>query len=143
MGARAVETTEALDIIGSLVSSLKTFASKLPAVSQVIPGGLKPTPEAVESYEQAVMRFRKQAGSSPFRRINDVLMDSLEAFEGGRLLAAVQPLLMSLDLVELMQREQAIKVNAAEEKRIGEYRTALQKIMPGNQPELKGAGKGL
>lgn len=138
-----METTEALDIIGSLISSLKTYASKLPAISPVVPGGLKPTPEAVAGYEQAVMRFRKQAGTAPFRRVLEVLMNSLEAFEGGRLLAAIQPMLMSLDLLEVLHREQIIRISATEEKRIGEYRTALQKILPGNQPEVKGAGKGL
>ncbi len=138
-----METTEALDIIGSLVSSLKTYAAKLPVVSPVVPGGLKPTPEVVSAYEQAVIRFRKQAGTSPFRRGNEILIESLEAFEGGRLLAAVQPVLMTLDLLELMQREKIIQLTGAEEKRIGEYRTALQKIMPGNQPELEGAGRGI
>ncbi|MGH7255553.1 MAG: hypothetical protein ACREI3_07225 [Nitrospirales bacterium] len=139
-----MEATEALDLIGSLVSSLKTYAAKLPAVSHmVMPGGIKPAPEAVEAYEQAVLRYRKQAGTSPYRRVTDALMESLEAFEGGRLLAAVQPLLMSLDLFDLMQREQVLKLTPAEEKRVGEYRMALQKILPGKDPELKGAGKGL
>jgi hypothetical protein len=67
----------------------------------------------------------------------------LEAFETGSVLATVQPLLAVLDHLELMQRDKAIHVTAAEEKRFADYRQQLYKIMPGNQPELEGAGKGV
>jgi hypothetical protein len=58
-------------------------------------------------------------------------------------LGTVQPLMAVLDQVERMQRDKEIKVSQAEEKRMGEYRAALIKILPGNQPELEGAGRGM
>ncbi len=140
-----VETGDALEILGALVSHLKIYSSKLPSIVplSVVPGGYKPSPEAIASYEQAVTRFREQAGASPFRRIYDLLVESLEAFEAGWVLKAVQSLLRSLDLLELMQGEKAVRFAADEEGRLREYRSSLQKILPGKNPELEGAGKGM
>ena len=140
-----VELSQALDIIGNLIASLKQYASKLPAMVPLasVPGGIKPTPESIETYETAVSRFRSQSGNSVYKRFHDPLIESLEAFEAGKLLGAVQPLLAILDHFDVMKREKQIVVNAAEEKRMGEYRTALNKILPGNKPELEGAGRGM
>lgn len=136
---------EVLDLLGGLVSALKAYGGKLPAVVQLssLPGGLKPTPEAIEAYETTVSRFRDQSGKSVYRRLNDHFLDSLEAFETGKLLSAIQPLLAVLDLLEAMQHDKEITVSSAEAKRLGEYRMALNKLLPGNQPELEGAGRGM
>ncbi|MDE3118440.1 MAG: hypothetical protein KGL03_05425 [Nitrospirota bacterium] len=138
-------TGEVLEIIGSLVSALKAYCAKLPAVVHLsmIPGGVKPTPEAIEAYEQTVYRFRTQSAPTPFRTLTDLFIESLEAFEAGKVLAAVQPLLTLLDHLERMQRDKEIVTASADEKRLKDYRQSLYKIMPGNQPELEGAGKGL
>ena len=42
-----------------------------------------------------------------------------------------------------MQRDKEIEVGKVDEKRLVEYRTALNKILPGNKPELDGAGRGM
>ena len=140
-----METTEVLDILGSVISQLKAYAAKLPPVVHlsVAPAGIKPKPEAVEIFEQALARFRSQSAGSALRVMNEYLLESLEAFEAGKLLAAVQPLLAVLDHLDRMRRDNEIKVNHAEEKRLAEYRTALTKILPGSQPELEGAGRGM
>ncbi len=140
-----MELNQALDIIGNLIAALKQYASKLPAMvpSTAIPGGIKPTLEAIDSYEAAVSRFRSQSGNSVYKKFHERLIESLEAFEVGKLLGAIQPLLAVLDHLETMKRDKQIAVSPADEKRMGEYRTALNKILPGNQPELEGAGKGL
>lgn len=133
-----MELSEVLDVIGSLVAAVKAYGSKLPALVPLasVPSGIKPTPETVAAFEQAVCRFRSQSANSVYRRLNEQFIESLEAFEAGELLSAVQPLLFSLDQLELLHREQAILVTPAEEARIREYRQALRKIMPGNKPEL-------
>lgn len=138
-------TSDVLETVGGLLSALKTYCAKLPPVVHlsVMPGGIKPSPEAVEAYEIAVSRFRNQAAASVYRKLTDPLTESLEAFEVGKVLATVQPLLTVLDYLERMQRDKEIAITPAEEKRLAEYRQALHKIMPGNQPELEGAGRGL
>lgn len=140
-----METSAVLDRIGELIAQLKGYASKLPPVVHLasVPTGVKPKPEAVEVFEQALLRFREQSGRSPFKGLQDYLIESLEAFEVGNVLGVVQPLLAVLDQVERMYRDKEIKVGPAEEKRMGEYRAALVKILPGSQPELEGAGRGM
>jgi hypothetical protein len=140
-----VATHEIVEIIGSLVAALRTYASKLPTVSPIslVHSAITPTPDVVTVYEQAVLRFRKQAGAAPFRSINDLLVESLEAFEGGRLLGAIQPLLMALDHLDAMLQAKSLILLPAEVTRLQEYRATLNRILPGNQPELEGAGKGI
>jgi hypothetical protein len=138
-------STEIVEIIGSLVSSVKTYAAKLPAVppAAMAAAGLKPAPETVSAYEQTILRFRKHGTAVPYRAINELFIESLEAFEAGRLLGAIHPLLMVLDHLAVMLQEKTLTVAPPDEKRLQEYRQTLMRIMPGNQPELEGAGKGL
>lgn len=140
-----METSAVLDRIGELIAQLKGYASKLPTVVHLasVPTGIKPKPEAIDAFEQALLRFREQSGRSPFKSLQEYLIESLEAFEVGNVLGVVQPLLAVLDQVERMHRDKEIKVSPAEEKRMGEYRATLVKILPGSQPELEGAGRGM
>jgi hypothetical protein len=139
------DITEVLEVIASLVSSLKAYCAKVPEVVSLsaVPGGLKPTPEAADVYEHTISRFRNLRPSAPFRPLNDLFIESLEAFEAGKVLGAAHPLLMALDHLELMQREKAVALSPADQKRLEEYRTTLQRLLPGNQPELEGAGRGM
>lgn len=141
----ATEPSQVLDAVGNLIMQLKGYTAKLPPVVHLaaVPGGLRPKPESVEAFEHTVSRLRGQTEASPLKRLNDLFLDALEAFEAGRVLGTAQPLLAVLDHVEQMQREREITVSAADNKRMGDYRTSLNKILPGNQPELEGAGRGL
>jgi hypothetical protein len=140
-----MESSHVLDTIGCLVSQMKAYASKLPPVVHLkaVPSGIKPRPEAVEAYEAAVYRFRDQSGGTAYKGLNDLFVESLEAFETGKLLGSVQPLLAVLDHLDRMKRDQEIVMAQADAKRLAEYRAALNKILPGSQPELEGAGRGL
>ena len=140
-----METTEVVDVLGSLIAQVKAFNAKLPVVVPMasVPGGVKPTPESVEAYEQAVSRFRQQATSQEYRRLNGLFVEALEAFESGLMLKAVQALLMTVDQLELMACEKSITVLPAEQARLREYRNILHKILPGNEPELEGSGRGM
>jgi hypothetical protein len=78
-----------------------------------------------------------------YKKFHEPLIESLEAFEAGKLLGSIQPLLAVLDHLDVMKRDKQLVVGPAEETRINEYRTSLNKILPGNKPELDGAGRGL
>lgn len=138
-----MDTAQVLDVVGSLISQLKAYSTKLPEVVSMaaVPGGLKPSPEVVETYEKTISRFRDHAAGTKYQRLSESFVETLEAFESGWMLRAVQALLMGLDQLELMKREQAITVTPAEQARLDEYRRTLHKILPGNKPELEGAGK--
>ena len=140
-----MQTGEVLDAIGGLSSQLKAYAAKLPAIVHltVVPTGIKPKPEAIDDYEAIVSRFRNQSAGTAYKGLNEAFVESLEAFEVGKLLGSVQPLLAVLDHLERMQRDQEITTDQADARRIAEYRAGLHKIVPGNKPELDGAGRGL
>ena len=140
-----MQTGDVLDAIGGLSSQLKSYAAKLPAIVHltVVPTGIKPKPEAVDDYETIVSRFRNQSIGTPYKGFNEPFVESLEAFEVGKLLGSVQPLLAVLDHLERMQRDKEITADQADTRRIAEYRAGLHKILPGNKPELDGAGRGM
>ena len=140
-----MQTGDVLDVVGGLASQLKTYAAKLPAIVHlsVVPTGIKPKPEAVDDFEAIVSRFRSQSAGTVYKSLNDPFVEALEAFEVGKLLGSVQPLLAVLDHLERMQRDKEIEVGQLDEKRIVEYRAGLHKILPGNKPELDGAGRGM
>jgi hypothetical protein len=140
-----MQTADVLDAMGGLVAQVKMYAAKLPPIVHLsaVPTGVKPTFEAIEEYEEIVSRFRNQSAGTPYKGLNGLFVESLEAFEVGRLLGSVQPLLSVLDHLERMQRDKEIEIGRSDEKRTGEYRSALSKILPGNKPELDGAGRGM
>lgn len=140
-----MQTADVLDAIGGLVAQLKIYAAKLPPVVHLsaVPTGVKPRFEAVEEYEQIVSRFRSQSAGTPYKGLNELFVGSLEAFEIGRLLGSVHPLLSVLDHLERMQRDREIDIGRTDEKRTAEYRSVLIKILPGNKPELDGSGRGI
>lgn len=140
-----MQTADVLDAMGGLVAQLKMYAAKLPPIVHLsaVPTGVKPTFEAIEEYEEIVSRFRSQSAGTPYKGLNGLFVESLEAFEVGRLLGSVQPLLSVLDHLERMQRDKEIEIGRNDEKRTGEYRSVLNKILPGNKPELDGAGRGM
>lgn len=140
-----MQTADVLDAMGGLVAQLKMYAAKLPPIVHLsaVPTGVKPKFEAVEEYEEIVSRFRSQSSGTPYKVLNELFVESLEAFEVGRLLGSVQPLLSVLDHLERMQRDKEIEIGRIDEKRTGEYRSTLNKILPGNKPELDGAGRGM
>lgn len=130
---------DVLDLVGNLVSALRAFSAKVPAYSptSIMPGGFKPTPEAVESYEQTVYRFRELAGKSVYKPLPPLCIESLEAFEAGRVYDAVQPLLIALDQLEQLIHDHDIQKAASDQERIKEYRAKLHRILPSTiKPEV-------
>ncbi len=137
-------TAEVLDAIGGLTAHVKSYATTLPSIVhlKVVPSGVKPSEEAMDSYEVIVTRTQRQSAGTPYRGLNDSLVCSLEAFEQGNLIGTVQALLIVIDQLERMHRDQEIEVGRAYENRLTEYRAALRKVLPGNQPELAETGRG-
>ena len=139
------EVGEVLEVIAALVAALKSYRAKVPEVVSltVVSGGLRPSPEAIENYEQSIARFRNLQTAAALRPLHALLVDSLEAFEAGNVLGAAHPLLTALDHLELMQREKSVTLTGPEQKRLEDHRLTLQRLLPGNQPELEGAGRGV
>lgn len=138
-------TAEILDAIGGLTSLIRVYAANLPSVVHLnaVPSGVKPSIEGIDQYETIISRTRSQSAGTPYKGLNEPFVSSLEAFEIGNLLGAIQPLLSVLDHLERMQSEKEIEVGRLDEQRLKEYRAALRKVLPGNRPELDAPSQGM
>ena len=74
-----------------------------------MPTGVKPNRKPSRAFERTLLRFRAKR-AFPIQGLRDYLMESLEAFEVGNVLGAVQPLMAVLDHLEQMQRDKEIKM---------------------------------
>lgn len=85
------DADQVIDTFGELLATLATFAAKVPATSFMVnQSGMRPTEETIEGYESLVYRFRDRAGTT-YKVLTSFFIDSLEAFEAGRVLDAVPP----------------------------------------------------
>lgn len=130
-------TVQVLDAFGELIAAVAALAAQVPAKTfSAIPGGIRPSEEATEKYETVVYRFRDQAGP-PYRVLYAFFVDSLEAFEAGRIFDAVPPLLQAIERLVDLHKEEKVSFNSAEQNRIREFQQRLEKILPeANKPEV-------
>ena len=136
--SQEIEPSQVVEILGELIAALAAFAAKIPAKSMMaMPGGIRPTLEIAESYEEIVYRFRERAGKSTFKILNPYFLDSLEAFEGGRVFDAVMPLQQAVEQLVELHKEEKVIFTSAEQDRIREYHQRLKKILPEtSKPEV-------
>ena len=121
---------EVVETFGELLSSLSAFAAKIPASSRMaLPGGVKPTEEAIEAYEDIVYRFRDRAGVT-FKSLPPLFVESLEAFEAGKVFDAVPPLLQCVEQLVELHNEKTIKFTPEQQQRMRDYHRRLEKIVP-------------
>ncbi len=121
---------QVVDILGELIASLSAFAAKIPAASRMsLPGGVKPTEEAVEVYENIVYRFRDRAGAT-YKPLPPLFMESLEAFEAGKVFDAVPPLLQCVEKLVDLHNQETIKFTPEQQQRMRDYHRRLEKIVP-------------
>ena len=134
---KAMDTAQVLDTFGELIAAVAALAAKVPATSfMAIPGGIRPTEEALDTYEIVVYRFRDQAGP-PFRVLYRFFMDSVEAFEAGRIFDAVPTLLQAIEQLVDLHKEEKVCFSSTEQDRIREFQQRLEKILPeASKPEV-------
>ena len=121
---------QVLDTLGELISSLSTFSAKIPAASRMfLSGGVKPTEEAVEGYEDIVYRFRDRAGIT-YKPLPPLFVKSLEAYEAGKVFDAVPPLLQCVEQLVDLHNQDVIKFTPEQQQRMRDYHRRLEKIVP-------------
>ncbi|UCE62641.1 MAG: hypothetical protein JSU59_07050 [Nitrospirota bacterium] len=133
-----IEPSQVVEILGELIAALAAFAAKVPSNTlMAMSGGIRPTLEIAESYEEIVYRFRDRAGKSTFKVLTTYFLDSLEAFEGGRVFDAVTPLQQAVEQLVELHKEEKVTFTSAEQDRIREYYRRLGKILPEtSKPEI-------
>lgn len=134
---KELDADQVIDTFGELLAALAAFAAKVPAQSFMVnQSGMRPTEETIEAYEDTVYRFRDRAGST-FRVLNSFFIDSLEAFEAGRVFDAVPPLLQAVEQLVELHKEEKVQYTPQQQNRIREFHQRLEKILPeANKPEV-------
>jgi hypothetical protein len=98
--------------------------------------GSKPVSVAVRQYESAVYAFRDQRLSAVAKGISQLLVDSVDAFEAGRVLDAGRLVMLALEQVESAAKESEVTMTAEQAATLGQFRSGLFKmVVPA--PELK------
>ena len=133
---KGLDADQVLDTLGELVAALAAFAAKVPAQSFMVNQSMRPTEETIEAYENTVYRFRDRAGTT-FRVLNAFFIDSLEAFEAGRVYDAVPPLLLAVEQLVELHKDEKVQYTDQQQNRIREFHLRLEKILPEkNKPEV-------
>ena len=133
---KGLDADQVIDTFGELLAALSAFAAKVPAKSFMVNQSIRPTEEAIEGYENIVYRFRDRSGMT-FRVLNSFFLDSLEAFEAGRVFDAVPPLLQAIEQLVALQKDEKVQYNPQQQNRIREFHQRLEKILPdANKPEV-------
>jgi len=121
---------QVVDTLGELIACLSAFSAKIPAASRMaLPGGVRPTEEAVDAYENIVYRFRDRAGKT-YKPLPPLFVESLEAFEAGKVFDAVPPLLQCVEQLVALHNQDTIKFTPEQQQRMRDYHQRLEKIVP-------------
>jgi hypothetical protein len=98
---------------------------------------MKPAAAVVRQYEDAVYAFRdQQKVSGAVKGIIQILLDSVEAFEGGRVLDAGRAVMLALEQFEAAGKDLEVTVTPDQAAAMGRFRTQLFKLVVPS-PELK------
>ena len=125
-----LEPGQVIDILGELIAGLAAFAAKVPAKSlMAVPGGLRPAEEAIEKYEETVYKFRDRAGLR-YKVLPPFFVNSLEAFEAGKVIDAVPPLLQCVEHLVELHNQETIKFTPPQQQRLRDYHRRLEKLVP-------------
>ena len=96
---------------------------------------LKPASVVVREYEQAVYSFRDQRLPGAVKGVGGLLVESIEAFEGGRVLEAGRTVMQAIEHFEGAGKEDVVTITPEQAATLGQFRTFLFK-MAVPKPEL-------
>ena len=97
---------------------------------------MKPSAAVVRQYENAVYTLRDQKVCGPAKGILQILLDSIEAFEAGRVLDAGHAVMMALEQFEAAGKDLEVTIDPDQAAAMGRFRTHLFKLVVPS-PELK------
>jgi len=96
---------------------------------------LRPPATAVRQYESAVYAFRDQRLPGEIKSVSTLLVESLDAFEAGRVLDAATCVMQAIEQFEGAGKEAIVTITEEQSTKLGQFRSTLFKLInPG--PEL-------
>lgn len=96
----------------------------------------KPPSVTVRQYESAVYAFRDQRLPGEVKGVSALMIESLDAFEAGRILDAARCVMQAIEQFETAGKDAAVTITEDQSAKLGQFRSVLFKLInPG--PELK------
>jgi len=90
---------------------------------------MKPASSVVRQYEEAVYGFREQKVPGSVRGVVQILVESIEAFESGRVLDAGRAVMLALEQFESAGKDQEVTIHPDQAATLGRFRTQLFKLV--------------
>ena len=90
---------------------------------------LKPSSVAVRQYESAVYAFRDQRLPGAVKSVSGLLMESVDAFESGRVLDAGRAVMLAIEQFEAAGKEDTVAITPEQAATLGQYRIILFKMV--------------
>lgn len=95
----------------------------------------KPLSTAVRQYESAVYAFRDQRLPGEIKGASALLVESLDAFEAGRILESARCVMQAIEQFEAAGKDAVVAITEEQSAKLGQFRSVLFKLInPG--PEL-------
>ena len=91
--------------------------------------GMKPPSAVVRQYEQAVYAFRDQPLPPAIKGVKQLLLDSVEAFEAGRVLDAGRAVMLAVEQFEAAGKDSEVTITADQASALGQFRSRLFKLV--------------
>ena len=91
--------------------------------------GMKPPSVVVHQYEEAVYAFRDQPLPAAVKGVRQLLVDSVEAFEAGRVLDAGRAVMLAVEQFEAAGKDLEVTITPAQAAALGQFRSRLFKLV--------------
>ena len=90
---------------------------------------MKPSSVVVRQYEDAVYAFRDQPLPAAVKGVRQLLLDSVEAFEAGRVLDAGRAVMLAIEQFEAAGKDLEVTMTPDQAGALGQFRTRLFKLV--------------
>jgi len=90
---------------------------------------MKPSSVVVRQYEDAVYAFRDQPLPAAVKGVRQLLLDSVEAFEAGRVLDAGRAVMLAIEQFEAAGKDLEVTMTPDQAAALGQFRIRLFKLV--------------
>lgn len=123
--AERLDASSLITAVDQLMGPLQDlYAQQVKAHSH----SLKPPAVVVRQYEAAVYAFRDQRVPAGVKGVVGILVDSVEAFESGRVLEAGRAVMQAIEQFEAAGKESEVTITPEQAAALGRFRSRLFKM---------------
>src|SRR6266513_3006791 len=121
-----MDASSLISAVGQMMGPLTDlYSQQVKARSESI----KPQAVMVRQYETAGYGFRDQRLPGEVKGVSALLIDSLDAFEAGRILEAAKCAMQAIEQFEAAEKDSIVTITEEQRARLGPFRSVLFKLI--------------